>query len=66
MTCNHLLEIGQKQWEIADLDTVSEKGWRLGTMYQIGNLGLDTIEIKNYFIFTEAEDIGGDIEQREP
>lgn len=46
---------GQQQWDMADLDTRKEKCWRLGTMYQIGNPGLDTLETRNYTIFTGAE-----------
>lgn len=56
---------GQQEWELADLDTGSEKGWGLGIMYQIGSLGLDTIGIRNYAIFTDAEDLSDDIERRE-
>ncbi|KAF2010511.1 hypothetical protein BU24DRAFT_472663 [Aaosphaeria arxii CBS 175.79] len=56
----------RQQWEIADLDTGREKGWRLGTMYRISNLGLDSVEMRNYAIFTEAEAFDEHIEKHEP
>jgi hypothetical protein len=57
---------GQQQWEVADLDTKGEKGWRLGTMYQICDLGLDTLDMRNYTMFAGAEDVDDSIERLEP
>lgn len=47
---------GQQAGEVADLDTGTEEGWRVGSMYMPGSNGSEGIDTRNYVFFTGAEE----------